>query len=215
MVDSHNTALDAYEAAYEVDYEPAVRPTGYVDLDAVQNEPILFNDAPISYNRQSSENTNEDDVWDDSALIEAWDAAVHEYQTYHANNKQDNTVNKSKRKLKRIPSQYQRKQTKTQIENTSTTNTAQSDSNTPSKTNPQYKINEMETDPLGQPSYYEYSTNEQYPPHYNPFTSASHPTFPQDPDTMNMVMAWYYAGYYTAIHQTKQQQQQQQQQPSE
>jgi hypothetical protein len=80
MVDSYNAASDHYE----VEYEPAVRPTGYIDLDAANENAIpTRTDTHNVYDQDqlmADMAEHEEDVWDDSALIEAWDAAFNEYQ---------------------------------------------------------------------------------------------------------------------------------------
>ncbi|KAI8051137.1 hypothetical protein BDF22DRAFT_656578 [Syncephalis plumigaleata] len=207
MVDSYNATTEHYE----VEYEPVVRPTGYIDLDAA-NTTVIPAKPDTSRNTYDHDQLmadmaeHEEDVWDDSALIEAWDAAVNEYQTYHAKGDEQTAKKPTKRKLKPIPKKYQAKPASnlSQPSVTSTTNIATSteqqsynnnDKYDSTAYNPQVTTNET--------NHYSAEAYPSYPS--MPFDPASHPTWPQDPDTMNMVMAWYYAGYYTAIHQAKQQ----------
>ncbi|KAJ2964957.1 hypothetical protein NQZ79_g29 [Umbelopsis isabellina] len=60
---------EAGEEEYDEEYEEDAE---YEDYDA----PQVGDSIPIS--------TEDNDAWDDTALIEAWDEAVKEYQTYHS-----------------------------------------------------------------------------------------------------------------------------------
>ncbi|RKP24529.1 hypothetical protein SYNPS1DRAFT_29705 [Syncephalis pseudoplumigaleata] len=237
MADSYDTTT-----AYAVEYEPVVRPAGYVDLDAMRDVPTMTTGtgtlpdddydrlmADMASHEDSNNNNNEEeeeeeeedddddgDIWDDTALIEAWDAAYDEYKKYHAkkNDADDaaSTKHTSKRGLKPIPDKY-RATPVPPLPATSTTATDNTlaDDNYDATHDPSVgawpHVSCHGYDAFGSDLVWRaiqcMVTSRLATRH-----AVAHAS---DPDTLNMVTAWYYAGYYTAIHEAKQQQQQQQQ----
>ncbi|KAJ3038813.1 hypothetical protein HDV00_000301 [Rhizophlyctis rosea] len=168
--------------------------------------------------------------WDDSALIEAWDSAVREYQKYHSG-KATHTGNPAKRR--RVKSQTSRNEEQTvplptpaSIPALIDQETQQKDSHTSGLTpemisHESATVNPTETTHQShtpQNDRYENMYTEHAPdastPHAswsanNPSlqprcSSCNGPRIPtDDEDLSNMMMAWYYAGYYSGIYTSK------------
>ncbi|KND04893.1 hypothetical protein, variant [Spizellomyces punctatus DAOM BR117] len=163
--------------------------------------------------------------WDDSALIEAWDAAVREYQMYHS----DQPPIGGKKKRKRPPQQYQQANPRSmtgpdvmEVDDTQQQNdvaeieresagqnheTVDNDSTTT-----QDYVETQRTSRLEDQTSYQNGVNSDgvdYPP--GQCASCGVPTemptaLPEDEDLANVMMAWYYAGYYSGIYAAKQKQ---------
>ncbi|TPX63241.1 hypothetical protein SpCBS45565_g06772 [Spizellomyces sp. 'palustris'] len=155
--------------------------------------------------------------WDDSALIEAWDAAVREYQRPATNRRekkaekhqQANTKSATGRDAMEVDDTQQSTdvteivkepadQNHENVENGSTTT--------------QDYVETQRTSQLNDQNSYQNGVNSDgvdYPP--GQCASCGVPTempsaLPEDEDLANVMMAWYYAGYYGGIYTAKQKQ---------
>ncbi|KAL8855928.1 MAG: hypothetical protein Q9178_007442 [Gyalolechia marmorata] len=131
-------------------------------------------------------------VWDDSALLESWDAALQEYQLYHSIHDRGEMVEDALREVEAA-------------EGTTLTNGHQSADNRPVDSGDALlqtddlegggvDDGEVEDGQIGE----EASVDREAEGVVEEIaTSQQHV---QDESLKNLVMAWYYAGYYTGLH---------------
>ncbi|RKP07771.1 hypothetical protein THASP1DRAFT_24123 [Thamnocephalis sphaerospora] len=146
---------------------------------------------------QPQEAVDDGDVWDDSALIEAWDNAAREYQMHHSEAALATARRKKKSKLahdRSAASEAACETGKASQEHAMETDAATDAAYGQAAAAP------AEGDWYGNQAYGAYDSAAASSTPYGPFN----PALPQDEDMANMMMAWYYAGYYTAIYQSKQ-----------
>ncbi|KTW26027.1 hypothetical protein T552_03296 [Pneumocystis carinii B80] len=126
----------------------------------------------------SEEKLSYEEIWDDSMLIAAWDAAVHEYKTYHSNVNQDDNKNLEEEKsLYVLESDFQ--------------NNFNSES-------PKENINEIDSDEIFRIAQNNDSErdSEKTKDTFINSTSITPPLqiFNNDHVLKNLLMSWYYAG---------------------
>ncbi|CAG8504713.1 1605_t:CDS:2, partial [Scutellospora calospora] len=163
------------------------------------------------------------DVWDDSALITAWDDAVKEYQSFHSikSEKTPKVGSSEKQTKKKVVATSSEKQTK-KVEATSSKDQTQKEG---------IKDSSIEEPDHTQNTYYNYGSdaysaygwyNNYYPPPPPPPQFYHHIPPPMDPNSYyrpskpqtvvpppmiddealsNLLMSWYYSGYYTGLFQ--------------
>ncbi|KAI8912293.1 hypothetical protein DFJ77DRAFT_467668 [Powellomyces hirtus] len=159
------------------------------------------------------------DEWDDSSLIEAWDAAVREFQTYHSDQP---ATGGSKKRKKRQTKQPEARQRTTSMEEAKGNNHAYSPippQPPVTEHEPQYDDFAMHDAPeafaqrAGGPSGLNHrkcvSCGEApVETHHVPQSAAEPdlsmaPPLPEDEDLANVMMSWYYAGYYSGMYAAK------------
>ncbi|EMR09893.1 hypothetical protein PNEG_01654 [Pneumocystis murina B123] len=132
----------------------------------------------------SEEKLSYEEIWDDSMLIAAWDAAVHEYKTYHSNVNQDDNKNLEAQSLCVLDSDFQ--------------------NNCINNESPKESINEIDSDEIFKICQNNDSEkdSEKIKDTFIKSTSITPPLqiFNNDHILKNLLMSWYYAGYYTGYY---------------
>ncbi|KAH7241644.1 hypothetical protein BKA59DRAFT_456227 [Fusarium tricinctum] len=137
-------------------------------------------------------NLSQEEIWDDSALIDSWNEALNEYKKYHSIHAKGGSL----RDLK--------SQTQTAVKAESNSEQLQAKETDDTKLDLKAAEENKET-----PS----SDNEAK----GPTVPQGLPSFPiqtvlgsvQDENLKKLLMSWYYAGYYTGLYEGSQQQTQQ------
>ncbi|KAG2186965.1 hypothetical protein INT44_003193 [Umbelopsis vinacea] len=164
----------------------------------------------------------DNDAWDDTALIEAWDDAVKEYQTYHSTTAADDppfskkaaapkpakavAISQQPPPLKAYPvctSQQKKARTYTVGYTDQESRASTRNDTTPVRTD------EADTNAswYQYPNYWPqqpYDSNASSAPPPPPPPPMSHPSTNapgEDEALSNLMMAWYYSGYYTGYYQ--------------
>ncbi|PNP86239.1 hypothetical protein FNYG_00467 [Fusarium nygamai] len=140
---------------------------------------------------KKQENLTQEEIWDDSALIDSWNEALQEYKKYHSIHARGGSV----RELE--------PQNRAEAE-------AESGSEQPQVT--ETEEIELESRTAEQNKEIPSSRNESK----EPIASQGTPSFPiqtvlgsvQDESLKKLLMSWYYAGYYTGLYEGQQQAQQ-------
>ncbi|QSL65729.1 hypothetical protein MERGE_000007 [Pneumocystis wakefieldiae] len=131
----------------------------------------------------SEEKLSYQEIWDDSMLIAAWNAAVHEYKTYHSNVIQDDKILET--------------QSSCALDSDLQNNSINSES-------PKEHINEIDSDDIFEISKNNNSEKdtEKIKDSFIKSTSITPPLqiFNNDHVLKNLLMSWYYAGYYTGYY---------------
>ncbi|KAH6949884.1 hypothetical protein DER45DRAFT_619620 [Fusarium avenaceum] len=141
---------------------------------------------------KKQDNLSQEEIWDDSALIDSWNEALNEYKKYHS-------IHAKGGSLRDLESQKQ------------TTGKAESESEQP-------QAKETDDTELNLKAAEE---NKETPSSHSeakgPAVPQGLPSFPiqtvlgsvQDENIKKLLMSWYYAGYYTGLYEGGQQQTQQ------
>ncbi|KAF5532298.1 Survival motor neuron 1 [Fusarium mexicanum] len=140
---------------------------------------------------KKQEKLTQEEIWDDSALIDSWNEALQEYKKYHSIQAKGGSV----RELE--------PQNRAEAE-------AESGSEQPQVT--ETEEIELESGTAEQNKEIPSSRNESK----EPIASQGTPSFPtqtvlgsvQDESLKKLLMSWYYAGYYTGLYEGQQQAQQ-------
>ncbi|KAH7259683.1 uncharacterized protein BKA55DRAFT_687977 [Fusarium redolens] len=140
---------------------------------------------------KKQDNLTQEEIWDDSALIDSWNEALQEYKKYHSIHAKGGSV----RELE--------PQNRAEAE-------AESGSGQPQVT--EAEEIELESGAAEQNKEIPSSRNESK----EPIASQGLPSFPiqtvlgsvQDESLKKLLMSWYYAGYYTGLYEGQQQAQQ-------
>ncbi|KAF4948379.1 hypothetical protein FGADI_9691 [Fusarium gaditjirri] len=140
---------------------------------------------------KKEEKLTQEEIWDDSALIDSWNEALQEYKKYHSIHAKGGSV----RELE--------PQNRTEAD-------AESRSSEPQVTGTE-EI-ELRSGAAEQNNEIPSSRNESK----EPIASQGTPSFPiqtvlgsvQDESLKKLLMSWYYAGYYTGLYEGQQQAQQ-------
>ncbi|GAB5586665.1 hypothetical protein Unana1_01565 [Umbelopsis nana] len=172
----------------------------------------------------------DNDAWDDTALIEAWDEAVKEYQAYHSTANPDDPPFSSKgtskpakgaaatqqqehtpQTKKRPPPVPAEKEltTPTNANNSKRAKSSSTKSQTIAKqTNAvKHDTQATPTEAESQAAWYQYQNywshqdNATPPPPPPPPVQESAAAAGEDEALSNLMMAWYYSGYYTGYYQ--------------
>jgi hypothetical protein len=112
------------------EYQTLQRPSNYGQLhqEAEANGDTLMETSPPTTKLRRTSKQKEtfheeplthEDIWDDSALIEAWDQAAREYQRYHS----DAALTTKTRRKKRPTSSKKQQTTETSVKEEATTST--------------------------------------------------------------------------------------------
>ncbi|KAF2002741.1 hypothetical protein P154DRAFT_573938 [Amniculicola lignicola CBS 123094] len=140
------------------------------------------------------------DVWDDNELLQGWEEAQAEYKQYHSIRGKRPEEVLTKDELRELFTEYDDVMDDV-VENP-----------TSEKTESQEPV--KETAPAEEPaaSGHQEVTTKTAAPHVQPAEAPTAATMPQavlgtvqDENLKNLMMSWYYAGYYTALCQGQQQ----------
>ncbi|KAL2863091.1 uncharacterized protein BJX67DRAFT_385066 [Aspergillus lucknowensis] len=153
-------------------------------------------------NKGATRALTQEEIWDDSALVQSWDEAVEEYKLYHSIHAKGENVEDVLREAEAAAeaeaeagaagswAQVEKDDDMVDAEPTAAT----AETHVPQTAN-------------GSPPQYDQSTKEESTAWAAPQAPPMpHPVFPkgQDEGLKNLMMAWYYAGYYTALYEEQQ-----------
>ncbi|KAL3480013.1 hypothetical protein BJX99DRAFT_221096 [Aspergillus californicus] len=150
-------------------------------------------------NKGAKRALTQEEIWDDSALVQSWDDAVEEYQQYHSiHAKGENVEDVLRAAEAEAASDAGPALTWAQVEDDDMADAdaepAVAETHVPQAAN-------NSTQKLAQPVIEQGAawTAPPAPP-------VSNPAFPpgKDEGLKNLMMAWYYAGYYTALYEGQQ-----------
>ncbi|KAI9102742.1 hypothetical protein DFS34DRAFT_591364 [Phlyctochytrium arcticum] len=162
----------------------------YEGEDAVSNSSDHHD--PVSNVSHEVQQQPEDYAWDDTDLIDAWDAAVREYQVYHSSGSPVGGSNPRKRSRKVVRDNGRLAET---AEPSSSLSAAQNNASNQAQQEAQHLHNHTPGTSV---------TQDAACPSCGSATLPSPPTvLPEDKDLANAMMSWYYAGYYTGIYTAK------------
>ncbi|BCR85088.1 uncharacterized protein ACHE_20546S [Aspergillus chevalieri] len=149
----------------------------------------------------------QEEIWDDSALVRTWDEAVEEYKLYHS-------IHAKGENVEDILRQAEAGESGQRI--------GPVEEEQPEEQEQQMETNDVEApeivpDEAGR-DMPEETTESYQPPEANPIAEAgtgtapaAAPTMPQpvlssvqDEGLKNLMMSWYYAGYYTGLYEGQQ-----------
>ncbi|KAG2178031.1 hypothetical protein INT43_003284 [Umbelopsis isabellina] len=188
---------EEYDEEYEEDAE-------YEDFDA----PQVGDSIPIS--------TEDNDAWDDTALIEAWDEAVKEYQTYHSAPAPDDPPfsNKSSKSESTHRKRVAPPKTAKDMNGSSANKKARRVKTPATKpaprqedyTAPEEAQQQEEHQTDWNQNYWAYQSYQDnagssIPPPPPPNPPQASAAAGEDEALSNLMMAWYYSGYYTGYYQ--------------
>ncbi|KAJ5373499.1 hypothetical protein N7517_005505 [Penicillium concentricum] len=139
------------------------------------------------------------EVWDDSALVQSWDDAVEEYQHYwsiHAKGENVEDVLKEAEDTGITTAVHQGHSGRPKV--------AENDAIQPGNENVSMTIDEQTSESAPEPSQ---PVEDSNPAVSTPVIPMPHPVMAnvQDESLKNLMMSWYYAGYYTGLHEGQQQ----------
>ncbi|KAF1830826.1 hypothetical protein BDW02DRAFT_533275 [Decorospora gaudefroyi] len=165
-----------------------------------------------------SVNLNDKRAWDDSLLINSWNDALKEYKKYHSIHKSGKRLEDvlTEEELKELRDDYGdvMEEAKTVEEAETETNGVADHEDTDAEPNGVAYSDQSRT-PQQEPEYSEQPQQTQLPSPEAPAPQAAGAladAMPQailgtvqDDDMKNIMMSWYYAGYYTGLHAGRQQ----------
>ncbi|KAI9004240.1 hypothetical protein BC832DRAFT_79980 [Gaertneriomyces semiglobifer] len=149
------------------------------------------------------------DQWDDSTLIEAWDAAVREYQLYHS----DKPATGALKKRKRQDGAATRNEAyKASAESTAAIHADDSQVKSTSEETADIsaasRLMESPETQVSSSMHVNHEEQNSMPPRGKQQCQSCgvHSTIPplaEDEDLANVMMSWYYAGYYSGVYAAK------------
>ncbi|OJJ53067.1 hypothetical protein ASPSYDRAFT_51169 [Aspergillus sydowii CBS 593.65] len=146
-------------------------------------------------NKGAAKALTQEEIWDDSALVQSWDEAVEEYKLYHSIHAKGENVEDVLREAQEA---------------------AEAESAPALSWAPVEKDDDMAdadaAEPAAAETHAQQTTNGPAQTEPEPMAGAPQappmpfPAFPQGQDEglKNLMMAWYYAGYYTAQYEEQQ-----------
>ncbi|KAL4813084.1 hypothetical protein BDW67DRAFT_169063 [Aspergillus spinulosporus] len=149
-------------------------------------------------NKGASRALTQEEIWDDSALVQSWDEAVEEYKLYHSIAAKGENVEDVLREAEAAaevevgPSMsWAQVEKEDEMADANAADSIQSAA-APAETHGMQVKQKQETEAAAGPQA-------QAP-------AMPYSAFPQTQDEglKNLMMAWYYAGYYTALYQEQQ-----------
>ncbi|KAJ5882115.1 uncharacterized protein N7529_000787 [Penicillium soppii] len=159
-------------------YDPAYQPKWSTDMGKNKNVSLTH-----------------EEIWDDSALVQSWDDAVEEYQLYHSIHAKGENIEDVLKSAEENGTAAETKNVEEEAESV-----AEKDAN-PESEDVAMVIEE--------------STSESAPKVSQPVATSTevstgampHPVMAniKDEALKNLMMSWYYAGYYTGLHEGQQQ----------
>ncbi|KAL4782383.1 hypothetical protein BJX76DRAFT_332875 [Aspergillus varians] len=147
-------------------------------------------------NKGASRALTQEEIWDDSALVQSWDEAVEEYKLYHSIQAKGENVEDVLREAEAAADaesgpalSWAPVEKDSDMADLDTSEPAAAGTHVPQTENGSVQVNQETAA----------GTRPQAPP-------MPHPVFPQaqDEGLRNLMMAWYYAGYYTAVYEEQQ-----------
>ncbi|KAI9376523.1 hypothetical protein BJX61DRAFT_489604 [Aspergillus egyptiacus] len=144
----------------------------------------------------------QEEIWDDSALVQSWDEAVEEYKLYHSIHAKGENVEDVLREAEAAAENEAGPSLSwDQVEKDDDMADVDANATEPASETRVEQTGEITTEGLGQPVKQDSATwaSPQAP-------AMPHPIFPpvQDEGLKNLMMAWYYAGYYTGLYEGQQ-----------
>ncbi|KAL4978139.1 hypothetical protein BDW66DRAFT_149564 [Aspergillus desertorum] len=155
-------------------------------------------------NKGSSRILTQEEIWDDSALVKSWDEAVEEYKLYHSIAAKGENVEDILREAEAATeAEAGPSMSWAQVEKDDDMADVNADSVQPAAASAETHVSHNADGPA-QVKQHQNTTAAAGP-------QAPEPTMPcpaffptQDEGLKNLMMAWYYAGYYTALYQEQQ-----------
>ncbi|KAL8711602.1 MAG: hypothetical protein Q9220_004012 [cf. Caloplaca sp. 1 TL-2023] len=132
-----------------------------------------------------------EEIWDDSALLNSWDAALEEYQLYHSIHARGERVEDV---LKEAEASEDTTLNDTTINGNPSSDTVNGLPPSEGLEDGELEDDQVEDDPLPN----RVNKDEAMKPNLSALTV-------QDPDLKNLMMSWYYAGYYTGLYEGRKQ----------
>ncbi|KAL3450855.1 hypothetical protein BJX65DRAFT_305011 [Aspergillus insuetus] len=154
-------------------------------------------------NKGPGQGLTQEEIWDDSALVQSWDEAVEEYRLYHSIHAKGENVEDVLREAEAVAQEEAK--AAAAAGSWTRVNLEKDDDMADAEPAPAAHVPEAtgSTQRIDQPSK-DGSTAAWTAPQAG---GMPHPGFPQgqDESLKNLMMAWYYAGYYTAQYEAQQQ----------
>ncbi|KAL2816112.1 hypothetical protein BJX63DRAFT_430404 [Aspergillus granulosus] len=159
-------------------------------------------------NKSAGRALTQEEIWDDSALVQSWDEAVEEYRLYHSIHAKGENVEDVLREAEAAAAAQSEAEMAAAIGGAGSWTQVDVEKDemadaepAPASYVPQTSTANGSTQPLDQPG--KDKSTAWSAPHAS---GIPHPGFPQDQDDglKNLMMAWYYAGYYTALYEEQQ-----------
>ncbi|KAK5989333.1 SMN complex subunit smn1 [Cladobotryum mycophilum] len=141
-----------------------------------------------------------EEVWDDSMLIDSWNQALEEYKKYHSIHAKGGT-------LKDLEKEDSNSSKKTGAEPHNTGDQGQNEVDAENKSSPP-TVDQKEKQPTAAENK---GPQQSQTPSAMPMASPHKPFLVQvirDENLKKLLMSWYYAGYYTGLYEGQQQAQQ-------
>ncbi|KAL5000643.1 hypothetical protein BDV10DRAFT_161665 [Aspergillus recurvatus] len=155
-------------------------------------------------NKGASRALTQEEIWDDSALVQSWDEAVEEYKLYHSIAAKGENVEDVLREAEAAAeAEAGPSMSWAQIEKDDDMADIDADSIRPAAASAETHVSQK-ADGSAQVKQHQDSAAAAGPQAQAPTMPL--PAFPQTEDEglKNLMMAWYYAGYYTALYQEQQ-----------
>ncbi|OGE50462.1 hypothetical protein PENARI_c017G05052 [Penicillium arizonense] len=136
----------------------------------------------------------QEEIWDDSALLQSWDEAVEEYQLYHSIHAKGENVEDALREAEESGLIVEGEIIEAEVE----VDAAENDAIT---------ANEDTSMNIDEPAQASQPVNGPGPGVSTTTPPMPHPAMAnvQDEALKNLMMSWYYAGYYTGVYEGQQQ----------
>ncbi|KAL8861248.1 MAG: hypothetical protein Q9178_002464 [Gyalolechia marmorata] len=169
---------------------------------------------------KKSKNLSHEEIWDDSALVDSWDAALQEYQLYHSIHARGERVEDVLRAAE-VPEELPVNGTVDMSNNT--TEDTNGMPHLEEAEDGEVEDGEIEDDTLPDAGTFDETRKMELPAdqeHFSPPTAVenSNQSVPessavptalnmgvQDEGLKNLMMSWYYAGYYTGLYEGRKQ----------
>ncbi|KAL4986448.1 hypothetical protein BDW68DRAFT_163195 [Aspergillus falconensis] len=154
-------------------------------------------------NKGTSRALTQEEIWDDSALVQSWDEAVEEYKLYHSIAAKGENVEDVLREAEAAAeAEAGPSMSWAQVEKDEDMADAAADSVQLAAASAETHVSQ--TDGSAQEKQHQDAAASAGP--QAQASTMPYPAFPQTQDEAlkNLMMAWYYAGYYTALYQEQQ-----------
>ncbi|KAF9887604.1 hypothetical protein FE257_009817 [Aspergillus nanangensis] len=154
-------------------------------------------------NKNATKALTQEEIWDDSALVQSWDEAVDEYKLYHSIQARGQNIEDVLREAELAEKAGDAQIPAMDIDHDHMQAEPELPKVTPEATQAaQQNVSQSTGEPVAQ------SENQK---NGQPHTVASGPGIPQtalaqvqDEGLKNLMMSWYYAGYYTGLYEGQQ-----------
>ncbi|KAL6236387.1 hypothetical protein BDW75DRAFT_114670 [Aspergillus navahoensis] len=155
-------------------------------------------------NKGASRALTQEEIWDDSALVQSWDEAVEEYKLYHSIAAKGENVEDVLREAEAAAeAEAGPSMSWTHVEKDDDMADVDADSVPPAAPSAETHVSQKADESAQVKQHHDTATAAE-PQAQAP--TMPYPAFPQTQDEglKNLMMAWYYAGYYTALYQEQQ-----------